>query len=156
MNDFWDVLGKAVNEAANKAIKVSGDAVELTKASLNIKFDEIRREGLFKEIGRIVYTNYKSDPSGICAEITDFCKCIDEIELDIDEQVNKSARIRNKKFCVNCCLQIEKAMQYCYSCGEKQPVIVEEPPKSEDCCNPGCGCEPVCECEPECECGTEP
>ena len=36
MNDFLDNLGKAVNETAKKAIKASGDVVELTKTSLNI------------------------------------------------------------------------------------------------------------------------
>jgi len=135
MNDFWDNLGKALNEAANKAIKASGDAVELTKASLNIKFDEIKRENFFKEIGRIIYAGYKSDPDGVCAEILDFCKCIDEVEKDIEDQIIKAAHIKNKKFCVNCGIQLEKSANYCYSCGAKQPETVEE-----ECC---------CECEPE-------
>ena len=43
MNDFLDNLGKVMNETAKKAIKVSGDVVELTKTSLNIKFDEVKR-----------------------------------------------------------------------------------------------------------------
>ena len=58
MNDFLDNLSKAVNETAKKAMKVSGDVVELTKTSLNIKFDEIKRESFFKEIGKIVYNSY--------------------------------------------------------------------------------------------------
>jgi len=160
MNDFLDNLGKAVNEVANKAIKASGDAVELTKASLNIKFDEIKRESYFKEIGRLIYTEYKEDAGSVCCEaVLDFCKLIDEIEIDIDVQINKAARIKNKKFCVNCCIQIDKCMNFCHSCGTKQPEPVvteekEEEPEETGCCE----CEPVCECgcEEEPECGTEP
>lgn len=134
MNDFWDNLGKAVNEAACKAIKASGDAVELTKASFNIKFDEAKRDNFFKEIGKIVYANYKETPESVNAGVLDFCKCIDEIEATINEQKVKAARIKNKKFCVDCGIQLEKSVNYCYFCGTKQPIIVEE---EEDC---GCCC----------------
>ena len=136
MNDFWDNLSKAVNDAACMAIKVSGDAVELTKTSLNIKFDEIKRDSFFKEIGRAVYEAYKANPESAGAEVLDFCKCIDELEDNIGEQKVKAAGIKNKKFCVNCGVQLLKSVNYCYSCGAKQPVIVED-----GCC---------CDDEPDC------
>lgn len=142
MNDFLDNLSKAVNETAKKAMKVSGDVVELTKTSLNIKFDEIKRESFFKEIGKITYNSYKNSPNSVSDDILDFCKCIDEIESDIHSQKSKAAQIKNKKFCVNCGIQMIKSANFCYSCGAQQPEIIEEE----------CGCE--CECEDEsCDCG---
>jgi len=141
MNDFLDNLSKAVNETAKKAMKVSGDVVELTKTSLNIKFDEIKKESFFKEIGKITYESYKNSPESVGDEILDFCKCIDEIEIAINSQKCKAAQIKNKKFCVNCGTQLAKNVNYCYACGAKQPEIIEDP---EDCeCeeeNCGCGC----------------
>jgi len=141
MNDFLDNLGKVMNETAKKAMKVSGDVVELTKTSLNIKFDEVKRESFFKEIGKIVYANYKDSPDFVSDEILDFCKCIDEIENSISAQKAKAAEIKNKKFCVNCGKVLGKSVNYCYSCGAKQPEIFFEEEdgdeNEEGCC---CGC----------------
>jgi len=157
MNEFLDNLGKAVNETAKKAIKASGDVVELTKTSLNIKFDEVKRESYFKEIGKIVYDAYKDSPESITDEILEFCKCIDEIDSEIAAQKVKAASIKNKKFCVNCDVLLCKTVNFCYSCGAKQPEIVEE---DEETC--GCGCcgededEPEdCVCDDECDCAEE-
>ena len=135
MNDFLDNLGKVMNETAKKAIKASGDVVELTKTSLNIKFDEIKRESFFKEIGKIIYGNYKTSPEGVADEILEFCKCIEEIEDSINSHKIKFANIKNKKFCVKCGATVRKSDFYCYACGERQPEIVEE--TEEGCC---CGC----------------
>ena len=133
MNDFLDNFSKVVNETAKRAIKVSGDVVELTKTSLNIKFDEIKKESFFKEIGKIIYNLYKISPESASDEILDFCKCIDEIEISINSQKSRAAGIKNKKFCVNCGTQLPKSVTYCYICGVKQPEIIEEE-ESENCC----------------------
>ena len=137
MNDFLDNLGKVMNETAKKAIKVSGDVVELTKTSLNIKFDEVKRESFFKEIGKIVYANYKESPDFVSDDLLDFCKCIDEIENSINAQKARAAAIQNKKYCVNCGKVLGKTVNYCYSCGAEQPEIEEEEVEEESCC---CGC----------------
>jgi len=156
MNDFFDNLGKVANETVKKAIKVSGDVVELTKTSLNIKFDEIKRESFFKEIGKIVYNTYKESPESVGDEILDFCKCIDELESAISIQKAKAASIKNKKFCVNCGTILGKTVNYCYSCGAKQPEIIEENEDEPDICDCGCGM-PVdeCDCEDDCGCGCD-
>ena len=140
MSDFWDNLGQVLNDAAYRAVKASGNAVELTKITANIKLDDIKRDNLLKEIGRLVYDGYKADPDGACAEIEVFCKCIDEIEVAICEKKAKAAELKNKKYCASCGTLIDKFASYCYSCGAKQPEIAEE----------------CCEDEPPCCCGDEP
>jgi hypothetical protein len=148
MNDFLDSLGKVMNETAKKAIKASGDVVELTKTSLNIKFDEAKRDSFFKEMGSIVYDTYKASglpEDALSEEVLNFCKCIDEIEASICAQKAKAADIKKKKFCVNCGQALCKTFIYCYSCGATQPETAEE-----EC---GCGCE-AAEKEPECGCET--
>ena len=137
MNDFLDNLSKVMNETAKKAIKVSGDVVELTKTSLNIKFDEVKRESFFREIGKIIYGNYQNSPDSVGEEILDFCKCIDEIEDSINAQKEKAAGIKNKKYCVNCGKILGRTVNYCYSCGAQQPEIIEEEDEKaeeEECC----------------------
>ncbi|MCL2095414.1 MAG: hypothetical protein FWH10_00750 [Oscillospiraceae bacterium] len=140
MSDFLDNLGKVVNETAKKAIKASGDVVELTKTSLNIKFDEVKRESFFKEIGGIVYRGYRISPESVSDEILDFCRCIDEIENSISAQRAKAAEIKKKKFCVNCGKELCKTFLFCYSCGASQPEIPDED-EEEEICECGCGCE---------------
>ena len=151
MNDFLDNLSKAVNETAKKAMKASGNVVELTKTSLNIKFDEVKRDSFFKEIGRRIYNTYKVSPESAVDEVLEFCKCIEEIEISINSQKAKVAAIQNKKFCVDCGMTLGKSLNYCFSCGAKQPEIIEE--DEEDCC---CCCcdeteENCCESESETE-----
>ncbi|MCL2159343.1 MAG: hypothetical protein FWH48_08050 [Oscillospiraceae bacterium] len=147
MNDFLDSLGKTVNKTAKKAMKASGNMVELTKTLLNIKFEEVKRESFFREIGKIVYGNYKKSPESQAGEILDFCECIDEVEVSIKSQKAKAAKIKNKKFCVDCGTVLAKSVNFCYSCGAKQPEIIEEEDEPEES---GCCC---CEDEPkEAEC----
>jgi hypothetical protein len=126
MNDFLDNLSKTVNETAKKAMKASGNFLELTKTSLSIKFDEAKRDSFFREIGKIVYSEYKGAPEGASEEILEFCACIDEIENTIKFQKTKAAAIKNKKYCSDCGVILEKSVNYCYSCGAKQPEIEQE------------------------------
>jgi len=150
MNDFLDNLGKTVNETAKKAMKASGNFLELTKTSVGIKFDEAKRDSFFREIGKIVYGGYKKSPKGFPDDILDLCSCIDEIEAAIKVQKAKAADIKNKKYCSDCGVILAKSVNYCYSCGARQPEIIEEE-KPETC---GCGCgEP--EPEESCCCGAE-
>ena len=165
MSDFLNNLGRAASETAKKAMKASGNVVELTKTSLNIKFDEIKRDSFFREIGKRVYCGYKKCPEGATCDILELCACIDEIEHSIKAQKTKAAHIQNKKFCVDCGIVLAKSVRFCYSCGAKQPEIVEE----EDCCDCCCCCPPeeedeaedccCCDCEEENEaeesCGCE-
>ena len=144
MNDFWDNLGKVLNDAACKAVKASGNAVELTKTSVNIKLDEIKRESYFKEIGKLVYECYIDDPAKVCADVLVYCKCIDEIKIAIEENKIKAAELKNKKYCADCGLLLDRIASYCYSCGAKQPEI--------EVCDCGCGGEPE---SPECCCEDE-
>ena len=145
MNDFLDNLGKVANETVKKAMKASGNVLELTKTSLNIKFDEAKRDSFFKEIGKILYNGYKNSPESVVDEVLDFCKCIDEIENSISAQKAKVAQIQNKKFCVDCGATLWKSVNYCYSCGAKQPEIIDD---DFGCC---CGGED----EESCDCGEE-
>jgi len=140
MNEFFDNLSKAAKDAAKVAMKMSSDAVEFTKASVNIKIDETKRDSLYKEIGKITYGFYKSNnfmkPFIVMPTTEDndtliaLCKCIDEIEKAIQEEKAKAANISNKKYCVNCGEKVDKSFNFCYLCGAKQPEIVEE----EECC----------------------
>jgi len=156
MNDFLDSLGKVMNETAKKAIKASGDVVELTKTSLNIKFDEVKRESFFKEIGSIVYDTYKASglPEGVLSdEVLEFCKCIDEIEAAICAQKAKAAEIKKKKFCVNCGQSLYKTFNFCFACGATQPEIPDD--EDEEICTCGCQDGEPCTCGDDCDCGSE-
>jgi hypothetical protein len=144
MNDFLDNLGKTVNETAKKAMKASGDFLELTKTSLSIKFDEAKRDGYFRAIGKIIYGEYRESPESASEEIAGFCACITEIENSIKAQKAKAADIKNKKYCPECGVILAKTVNYCYSCGAKQPEIAAE--EEAECCCCCCADEPEC-CE---------
>ncbi|GHV11867.1 hypothetical protein FACS1894219_03740 [Clostridia bacterium] len=138
MSDFLDNVGKVVNETAKKAIKASGEVVDLTKTSINIKLGEVTRETFFRQIGKIVYTDYKKSSESVSVDIAEICKEIDIVEAEIKLQKDRAAVIRRKKFCVNCGTQIGKDVNYCYSCGARQSDPDSDIDIAEDSC--GCGC----------------
>ena len=120
MNDFFDSFGKAVNDTAKQAIKVSGEMYEYTKASLNIKFDEVKCDNYFREIGKILYSSYKEDSSAVSGDVRGFCESIDELEESIKEQRKKIAVLKRQKFCTACGHNLAESMTFCPVCGARQ------------------------------------
>ena len=160
MSDFFDNLGKMINETSKQAVKVSGDVFELTKTSVNIKLDEMKKESLFKEIGKLAYAAYKENPEAANENIADLCFCIDELESSIAAQKCKTAALKNKKFCVRCGSRLNLEMLFCPYCGQQQPEIAS----FNDCCEAEncdcgiddctCGCKDgkECTCNKNCTC----
>ena len=153
MSDFLDNIGKIAKNTAKTAIKASGDAVELTKTTLNIKFDEVKRESFYKEIGKIIYDRYRENPSMVDGTLLDFCKCVDELNRSISEQRAKTAEIKNKKFCIACGKKLDMEMLFCPACGNVQPVVSkyewDDEDEDCDCCDDDCDCcdDDDCDCD---------
>ena len=125
MSDFLHNLGQAVNETAHKAFQASSEAVELAKLSVNIKLDESKKSNIFKEIGKFIYAEYKSDPESANPDIVEFCKCIDELDAVICDQKVRAAKLRKQKFCPGCGAKLDLNMSFCPGCGIRQPEMTE-------------------------------
>lgn len=161
MNDFFESITKTVNKTTKKAMKISGNMIELTKSSLNIKFDEAKKENFYKEIGMAVYEKYTKNPQTADEEILGFCQCIDEINETINAQKLTLAKIQKQKFCPACGQKLDKSIVFCFTCGEKQPEIPAEEEEENCCSGNDCCCneekpEDNCECNDEsCECNDD-
>jgi len=151
-NEFLENITKTVNKTTKKALKASGEIIDLTKAAINIKMEEAKKESFYLEIGRLMFDKFKDDSDSVPEEIVDFCKCIDEIDSNINALKIFTAKIKNQKFCASCNVKLDLNDPFCYKCGEKQPEIVIE--EEEDCdCEPECCCDESAESEEDCGCG---
>lgn len=158
MNDFFENITKTVNKTTKKAMKISGNMIELTKTSVNMKFDEAKKENFYKEIGRTVYAKYTQNPQVADEDIIGFCQCIDEINNTLNAQKLALAKIQKQKFCPACGQKLDKAIVFCFTCGEKQPEIPPEEDETDDCCcNDDCCCggEEENKADDDCGCGDD-
>ena len=130
MSDFFDNLGKTVNDTAKKAIKVSNELVEVAGINLNIRLEQNKRGGYYREIGRIMYDAYKKDPSSAGGDIINLCKSVEEAEATIAELKKKAAALRKHRVCDSCGSKVSGSMNYCPACGSKVET-----------CECDCGCE---------------
>lgn len=155
MNDFFENITKTVNKTTKKAMKISGNMIELTKTSLNMKYDEAKKGNFYAEIGRTVYEKYTRNPQTADEEIIGFCQCIDEINETINTQKLTLAKIQKQKFCPACGQKLDKSIVFCFACGEKQPEIPPEEDETDDCCSDGDCCCGEENADDDCKCNDD-
>ena len=161
--DIINNVSKALNKTAKKAVKVSGSVVDYAKVTVEIKSGQAKIESFYKEIGKAIFKQYKTDQNSVPEDIADYCRCINEIGMSIVELKDKAAELRGIKRCVKCHKNLDLKYEFCPVCGEKQPEpkIEEEVCECEDecCCADeacDCGCEDeACDCGCDCDCGDD-
>ena len=115
---FGDNLKKIFSDTAKIAVKKSGEIIESAKTKYT-EFDiQSSIDNLYKDLGKIVYTGYKSDEDE-SDTITSLC---DEIEVNISELSdlkNKSEGFSYSIVCPSCSKGCDPKSSFCPYCGEK-------------------------------------
>lgn len=115
---IFDKLGKKVEEATQIATKKSGELVEITKLSTNIKSEEQNIKRLYEEIGRTVYENSLIN-SELYSHIGKFSDEIQESQSEINSLKARLRELKNIKLCQNCNSEVSSSSSFCDQCGEK-------------------------------------
>ncbi len=131
--DFFDKLGKKASEAYKVTADKTGRIAKDTKIKFKIGDLKSKINDIYEEIGKKVYEKHISDEeiAGVEDEINEKCAKIDEISEEIENLLKESRRLRDKKQCPKCYSELDREVNYCPNCGEKQeipeePVIIEE------------------------------
>ena len=111
---FFDDLGK---KTADKTTKITKEA----KLKLKISENKSKVKDLYVEIGKKVYEKYVREEDIIIKDfINEECQKLAEISKEIEDARMEILNLNNKKLCSKCFAEIEKDMQFCPRCGEKQ------------------------------------
>lgn len=116
---FLENLGKKVEEAAQAAVKKSGELVETTKINMAIGTEEDKIQKMYAEIGKLVYSKYTSNMD-VGQDAAALCESIKACEETIKGLKEKIMEIKKTKLCVNCGAELDRTVLFCSKCGAKQ------------------------------------
>lgn len=112
LDEFKDKAGDVVNVAGKKM----GDAYNVTKVRLAIADKQSSLRNLYKELGEIVYRNYKGGDDDF-RETEDKIAEIDLLNESIEELRSEYRQIKNIAICPSCRAEVAGDMNYCPRCG---------------------------------------
>lgn len=116
MMAFIDELKDRANDVAQVASRKVGEAVGITKVKMALAEKQSTLRALYKELGEMVYVNFKRDIEDNEALEDKFAE-IDLVIDSIDELKNELKQIKNMKTCPHCGSDIEEDANYCSKCG---------------------------------------
>ena len=103
---------------ADAATKKAGDMAALTKLNLQIFDLNTDIDGLYKDLGRIVYLAHVGDESFV-ADLDDKFAQIDEKLAKIAELREAIADTKTTVVCPGCGKECSKGDEFCSKCGHK-------------------------------------
>lgn len=126
--NILDNISKKVTEVAQVAAKKSGEVVEITKLNISINTEEDKIQKLYEEIGRIIYSYFKSQEN-VPDELKEICSQIHQSETNIKNYKKRILEIKSLKSCVSCGAELERGVKFCPQCGARQQTSSSKIPK---------------------------
>lgn len=119
--EFFDKLGKKASEAYKMTADKTGKIAKETKMRLKISELKAKINDIYEEIGKKVYENHVTEKNtSIKNEIEEKCIEIDALSDEIESLLKQCLELKDKKQCHKCYSEIEKNVNFCPNCGEKQ------------------------------------
>lgn len=109
---FFDKLTNAGKDMAKKTKELA----DITKLNMQISSEEDNIKNKYKEIGKLYYELYSSNPD---EKFLEFCTAITESMGKISDLRNQINEIKGVKKCSNCGAEIASAAVFCSACGNK-------------------------------------
>lgn len=109
---FFEKLTSAGKDMAKKTKELA----DITKLNLQISSEEDNIKEKYKEIGKLYYELYSSNPDEKFAE---FCSAITQSMGKISDLRNQINEIKGVKKCSNCGAEIASTAVFCSACGSK-------------------------------------
>lgn len=131
MSDFFDLVKNYAAKAKDETAKVAktiwgktGEFVDQTKLSMAITDAQRKIDDMYKQIGRLVYGDYK-DGDEFATEVNECCEKIVSMEEEIASLKNEMSKLKDLVVC-RCGQHNDKNAIYCSRCGEKLLATADE------------------------------
>ena len=109
---------KSIGKTAKKAVKRSGELMEITKLNVKIAGIQDKAKTIYEEIGKQEYQKYNKGVT-VDGSIRKRCEEIDELEADIRVMNRKLAEMKQIHKCPECHADVKNDVFYCPNCGAK-------------------------------------
>ena len=119
--DLFNKIGKKATEAYKMTADKTGKIAKETKIKLRMNELKTQVHELYEEIGRKVYEKHvREEDISIKKDLEEECTKIDVLSDEIESLLKQCLDLNDKKQCPKCYVEIEKDMNFCYNCGQKQ------------------------------------
>ena len=119
--DLFNKIGKKATEAYKMTADKTGKIAKETKIKLRMNELKTQVHELYEEIGRKVYEKHvREEDISIKKDLEEECTKIDVLSDEIESLLKQCLDLKDKKQCPKCYVEIEKDMNFCYNCGQKQ------------------------------------
>lgn len=123
--DVWNDISKRISEAVDYTAKETEKLTGIAKVKYKLLNLRSKRSDLYKEIGKLHYTELRSVPTdeGVIdntIEIAGLCDAVTAINSEISKAEEELAGLLKCKLCISCGTRIKRDMDYCPKCGTKQ------------------------------------
>ena len=119
--DFFNKIGKKASDAYKMTADKTGKIAKETKIKLKMNELKTQVHELYEEIGRKVYEKHvREEDISIKKDLEEECTRIDVLSDEIESLLKQCLDLKDKKQCPKCYVEIEKDMNFCYNCGQKQ------------------------------------
>lgn len=109
------------NELGKKTSKTTTKIAREAKLKMKINEDKVKIKELYEEIGAKIYQKHiREEQLIIKDELNEECSKLDKLSKEIEEARMEILKLNDKKLCIKCFAEIERDMQFCPKCGEKQ------------------------------------
>ena len=111
-----DVVSQKAGEAVDVISKKAEETVEITKIKSQIGTMERNNERDYKDIGKMIYEQYKKGEAVDDAFI-ELCEAISEREDSIRKAKEEIAKLKGLEVCPKCEARLEAGVNFCPKCG---------------------------------------
>lgn len=119
--EFFDKIGKKASEAYKITADKTGKIAKETKIKLKMNELKTQVNELYEQIGKKVYEKHvREEDISIKKDLEEECTKIDVLSDEIESLLKQCLDLKDKKQCPKCYVEIEKDMNFCYNCGQKQ------------------------------------
>ena len=131
MKDFFEDLGKRLEETAETVTNKAGEAIEIQRMKSQMRNLARGNAVDLMELGRMIYDRYK-DGEEVEEAAEGLCAAIREREESIGKYEKKIAKIKGASECGHCGRMVARDMAFCPYCGEKIDTSAFEDEEEEE------------------------
>ena len=141
--EFFKGLGNKISHTSQEAIKKTKEIADITKLNGEISAEEKKINSIYQTIGQKYFELHADSPEEDFAEMIILIK---NSMNKIDEAKDEIRRLKGKRVCPQCSIELEGEAPFCPMCGEKLPefekrTVVENSEEDDKNLCKGCGVE---------------
>lgn len=118
---LFSKIGKKASDAYKMTADKTGKIAKETKIKLKMNELKTQIHEVYEEIGKKVYEKHvREEDISIKKDLEEECTKIDVLSDEIETLLKQCLDLKDRKQCPKCYVEIEKDMNFCYNCGQKQ------------------------------------